>query len=101
MEKEKVIDLLCERVMVDENDPVINRIWDEMTVLLSQNSNETINFLKDCTEKQLFYISEIIEDISYNLKSQEFINTLYELNAKFPNLQMESDIEIAKEFMEE
>lgn len=101
MEKEKVIDLLCERVMVDENDPVINRIWDEMTVLLSQSSNETINFLKDCTEEQLFYISEIIEDISYNLKSQEFINTLYELNAKFPNLQMESDIEIAKEFMEE
>ncbi|WP_349943809.1 hypothetical protein ABFV83_10935 [Lacrimispora sp. BS-2] len=101
MEKEKVINLLCERVLVDENDPVINRIWDEMTVLLSQNSNETINFLNDCTEEQIFYISEIIEDISHNLKSQDFINTLYELNTKFPNLQMEWDIEIAKEFMEE
>lgn len=101
MNREKVIDLLCERALVDENDPIIYKLWRELTELLSENIEETICFLNSCTELQLFYIGEIIEDISYNVKSIKFINTLYELNGKYPNLQMESDIKIAKEFMEE
>ncbi len=101
MDKEKAIDLLCERVLVDENDPIINKIWNELIELLSKDVTETIEFLNICTEEQLFYISEIIEDVSYNLKSQDFIDTLCKLNEKYPKLEMESDIRIAKEFMEE
>lgn len=101
MEKEKVIDLLCERVFMDDNDPAIDKVWSEITKLLSENAQETISFLLDCTEQQLFYISEVIEDVSYNLKSQEYIDTLLFLNNKYPQLHMEEDIRIAKDYMEE
>ncbi|MGN6713333.1 hypothetical protein [Anaerocolumna jejuensis] len=100
MDQEKVIDLLCERVLIEENDPAIYKIWEELTELLSRNVDETICFLKGCTENQLYYISEIFEDISYNLKSPKFIQVLYDLNHKYPELNMESDIELAKEYME-
>ncbi len=48
----------------------------------------------------MFYISEIIEDISYNVKSQEFIDALYKLCEKYPNLKMESDVILAESYME-
>lgn len=31
MEKERVIDLLCERVFMDDNDPAIDKVWSEIT----------------------------------------------------------------------
>ena len=100
MEREKVIDCLCERMFVNNDYPVILEIWDELTILLSENVLETIDFLNDCTEEQMFYISEIIEDISYNVKSQEFIDALYKLCEKYPNLKMESDVILAESYME-
>lgn len=99
MNREAVIDCLCERVLIEENDPVLYRIWDRLTELLSENSEETIDFLNECTEEQLFYISEVFEDISFNLQSEQFIDTLYKLDRKYPELQMKSDIKIAEEFM--
>ena len=51
---------LCERMFINNDDPVILKIWDELTMLLSENVLETIDFLNDCTEEQMFYISEII-----------------------------------------
>lgn len=100
MEENKVIDLLCERVMLDDNDPSINDIWDKLTEYLSEDVEETINFLDNCPENQLYYISEIFEDISYNLKSERLIQELHKLNRKYPNLQMELDIKSAEECLE-
>lgn len=101
MEREKVIDLLCERAFMEDNDPAIGKVWSEITKLLSEDSQETISFLLDCTEQQLFYMSEVIEDVSYNLQSQEYIDTLLFLNDKYPKLHMEEDIRIAKDYMKE
>jgi hypothetical protein len=100
MEPEKVIDLLCERVLIDDNDPQINKIWDELTETLSQDLGETINFLKNCSASQLYYISEVFEDIAYNFKNIKFIDILNELNIRYPDLNMESDIELAKSYIE-
>lgn len=101
MEKEKVIDLLCERVFMEDNDPAICKVWEKLTELLGEETKETISFLHECTEQQLYYISEVIEEVSYNLKSQEYIDALIFLNHKYPQLHMEDDIKLAKDYMEE
>lgn len=101
MNRDQVIDLLCERVLIEENDPAVCEIWDSLTELLSENAEETIKFLLTCTKEQLFFVSEVIEDISYNLRSQEYINTLWELDRKYPELEMKSDIEVAEDYMKE
>ncbi len=46
----------------------------------------------------LYWISEVFEDISANLKSQKFIDCLRKLDKKFPELEMAHDIDIAESY---
>ena len=46
----------------------------------------------------LYWISEVFEDISVNLKSQKFIDCLRKLDKKFPGLEMAHDIDIAESY---
>ena len=38
-----------------------------------RNVQDTIEYLENCSEEDLFYISEIFEDVSERLKSKEYI----------------------------
>lgn len=78
----------------------IEKSWNEMTELLSQNEMETINYLEESTEKDLYYISEIFEDVSERFQSEQFINCLRKLDKKFPELDMTQDIDIAESYIE-
>ncbi|MDA9471325.1 hypothetical protein C240_1478 [Enterococcus sp. 5H] len=71
-----------------------------MTESLSQNESETTCYLADVNENDLYYISEIFEDISEKLQSEQFINCLKELDKKFPELDMTKDIDIAESYIE-
>lgn len=99
MQIEKITDLICEGILLDMNDPSISNIWDELTLLLSVNLNDTINYLKQCNEKEIEFLSAIFEDVSYNLNSSEYINELEIINTKFPDLNLDSVIKTAKEYM--
>lgn len=77
----------------------IEKSWNEMTELLSQNEMETINYLEESTEKDLYYISEIFEDVSERFQSEQFINCLRKLDKKFPELDMTQDIDIAESYI--
>ncbi|MBC1242593.1 hypothetical protein [Listeria welshimeri] len=78
----------------------IEKCWNEMTVLLTQNEDETIDYLNECNEDNLYYISEIFEDISEQLQSERFITCLRKLDKKFPKLDMTKDIDIAESYIE-
>lgn len=99
MQIEKITDLICEGILLDINDPSISNIWDELTLLLSVDLNDTINYLKQCNEKEIEFLSAIFEDVSYNLNSSEYINELEIINTKFPDLNLDSVIKTAKEYM--
>lgn len=93
--------ILEERKSLNINDDFgIEKSWNEMTELLSQNEMETINYLEESTEKDLYYISEIFEDVSERLQSEQFINCLRKLDKKFPELDMTQDIDIAESYIE-
>ncbi|MBC1944525.1 hypothetical protein HCA15_10900 [Listeria booriae] len=93
--------ILEKRKSLNINDDFgIEKCWNEMTELLSQNEMETINYLEESTEKDLFYISEIFEDVSERFQSEQFINCLRKLDKKFPELDMTQDIDIAESYIE-
>lgn len=94
---EKIENLTNERKKLLPDDPKINEIWDELTQIFSDNEKATIEYLNNCSENQLEWISEVFEDISENLQSEDFIDTLEKLQKKFPDLDLEMDISYAKE----
>ncbi|CAM4200765.1 hypothetical protein [Listeria booriae] len=101
MKLKKQMELILEkRKSLNINDDFgIEKSWNEMTELLSQNEMETINYLEESTEKDLYYISEIFEDVSERLQSEQFINCLRKLDKKFPELDMTQDIDIAESYI--
>lgn len=93
--------ILEKRKSLNINDDFgIEKSWNEMTELLSQNEMETINYLEESTERDLYYISEIFEDVSERFQSEQFINCLRKLDKKFPELDMTQDIDIAESYIE-
>lgn len=70
-----------------------------MVEILSCNIYETIEYLEKCSKEDLYFISEIFEDVSEQLKSKEFIDCLRKLDTKFPELDMTKDIDLAEEYI--
>ena len=81
-----------------EDDYGIYECWDKMTEILSQDIDETIQYLENCSEEDIYFISEIFEDISEKVKSEKYIICLRELDKKFPSLNMTRDIDIAESY---
>lgn len=81
-----------------EDDYGIQECWDKMVKLLSQDVDETVQYLGNCSEEEIYFISEIFEDISEQLQSEKYILCLRELDKKFPNLNMTDDIDLAEEY---
>lgn len=98
--KNEMAFLLKERKALNMNDDFgIERCWNKMTKHLTRNEDETIDYLNECIEDDLYYISEIFEDISEKLQSQRFITCLRNLDKKFPKLDMTKDIDIAESYI--
>lgn len=93
--------LIKERSELEPNDPKVYEYWERMTELLSVSIVETILFFNTCSEQEVYWLSEIFEDIAYKVNSMEFIQCLKRLDKKYPDLDLSYDIKIAEEFMEE
>lgn len=74
MEKAKRV--IYERSLLHFNDPSIECYWESLIEELSQNVNETIVFLESCSRDEVAYVSEVFEEIAYNLQSTEYISCL-------------------------
>ncbi|MGE7753389.1 hypothetical protein [Lysinibacillus fusiformis] len=100
MFEEKVRAVLGARALLDDNDPRIEQKWEELIVLLSEDENLTLNFLKVCTKTELSFLSEIFEEVAYNLQSKKYIELLYCLDQRYPDLNLKRSIQIAEEYMD-
>lgn len=74
----------------------IQKCQEKIVQLLSQDEKQTIEYLNQCTEEELSFISEVFESISSNLKSEKFIECIKKLSEKYENLDMEYDIMCAE-----
>lgn len=82
-----------------EDDIGIQICWDRMVQVLSQNERETIEYLEGCSETELYWVSEVFEDISGNLNSYQFIECLRGLDKKYPKLSLTKDIDVAEDYI--
>ncbi|MDM5279669.1 hypothetical protein QUF95_19900 [Paenibacillus silvae] len=98
---EEVISLVQKRENLHPDDPAIQLIWNELINLLKQDEESTILFLDQCDKKYLYWISEIFEELSAEFQSRAFIDCLLRLQKKYPDLDMEQDIEYAIQSIEE
>jgi hypothetical protein len=81
------------------DDMGIQSCWEELTNILSANEKETIKYLSNCEKEELYWISEVFEDISENLESKDFIRCLRNIDKKFPELEMTKDIDLGEEYI--
>ncbi|WP_223556323.1 hypothetical protein [Lysinibacillus sphaericus] len=86
--------------LLDDNDPRIEQKWEELIVLLSEDENLTLNFLQVCTKTELSFLSEVFEEVAYNLQSKKYIELLYCLDQRYPDLNLKRSIQIAEEYMD-
>ncbi|TKI72130.1 hypothetical protein FC756_03020 [Lysinibacillus mangiferihumi] len=92
--------VLGARALLDDNDPRIEQKWEELIVLLSEDENLTLSFLKVCIKTELSFLSEVFEEVAYNLQSKKFIELIYCLDQRYPDLNLKRSIQIAEEYLD-
>ncbi len=92
--------LIIERSILHMNDSKVYEYWQRLTELLSRNVEDTIHYLNNCSEEEIYWLSEIFEDISAKVNSQKYIECLKKLDKKYSNLNLSMDIKVAEEWME-
>ncbi|MGG0824397.1 hypothetical protein ABE099_16150 [Paenibacillus turicensis] len=97
---EKVRAVLGARALLDDNDPSIKQKWTELIELLSKDEDLTLAFFNQCSKTELLLLSEVFEDVAYNLQSRKFIDLLYLLDERYPDLDLNSHIQIAESYMD-
>jgi len=99
MFNEKVRTVLGARALLDDNDPRIEQRWSELTEILSEDEDLTLDFLKQCSKTELSFLSEVFEDVAYNLQSNKYIDLLYQLDREYPDLDLKDHIQFAEDYM--
>ena len=101
MFKNEVKDVLKKRMNSnDEDDFTIYKYRDKLVELLSKNEEETIKVLCELNEKEVSYVSEVFEEIAEKLQSCNYINILWKLERKFPNLNLKRCVKTAENFVD-
>ena len=86
MIKDILDDIISERKSKNiEDDYGIQNCWNKMIDILSKDINETVAYLENCSEEDIYYITEVYEDVSEQLLSKEYIEILRKYYYKFPN----------------
>lgn len=98
--EERIKKLVEQRRKLNINDDMgIEKCWEDITGILSENEENTIIYLDNCSKDELYWISEVFEEISGNLQSYKFIECLRRLDVKFPELDMTKDINLAEDYI--
>lgn len=97
MNREYVKEILEERKILHPDDPAVLRCWNKLVQELTKNEDDTINYFYMCTDDEIEWLSEVFEDIAEVFKSESFISALKEIQKKFPDLDLESDIKYAQQ----
>lgn len=92
----KIKDLIKELEKLHPDDPRIKDYWEQLTKEMSISEAEAIEFISNCNEHEVYWLSAIFEDVSLNLQSRRFIDVLKEIQKKYPQLDLQMDIMYAE-----
>ncbi len=71
----------------DEYDYGVEMCWKEEIEIMSEDVPSTVTYLKnDCTPKEFFWISEIIDDLAVKTRSREIVEAYKNLGEKYPDM---------------
>ena len=87
----------------DNWDDGIQMCWDKFTAIFTKDIAEGISVLEtECSPDEIYWISEIFEDIASKTQSKEFIAAIHRIHDKMPEdikKSIEIDIESAEQSM--
>lgn len=80
--------------------PPLDEEWDEIVAMLSEDSEETKKYLKQCEAHEISIMAGYFDDIAYNLQDKSFIEFLYQLQNEHPSIEIKRCIEQAQHTLE-
>ena len=80
--------------------PPLDEYWGKIVDVLSQDFGKTKELLLKCTADEINRMGGYFEDVSERLQSQEFIDLLRELQQKYPEIDLQRDIQWAIDAMQ-
>src|SRR5699024_10295539 len=92
--------ILNKRKNLNLNDDYgIQKSWNQIIEVLVENERNTIKYLENRSKSDLYWISEVFEDIAELLQSKELTYCFSKLDEKYPELNMTNDIDIAGSYI--
>ncbi|MDI9309516.1 MAG: hypothetical protein QM535_04825 [Limnohabitans sp.] len=82
--KDKILEIIKIAESKHRNDPSITQEMDQLTILMLQNVNETIELLESLEMEELGWLCSDFEELSYKFQSKAFVECLKRLDQKFP-----------------
>ena len=74
--------------------------WDEEVALLSRNADETVTLINECSEEELYWMSEIFEEIFDIAEGTKIIAAIKERLKSFINQQYAASIQREIEYLD-
>lgn len=101
IEYKKIQEFLEERKKLDENwDDGIQMSWDKISDYIVSDINSSIQILEnECTPDDIYWISEVFDDVARKSQSKEFIAAIHRIHDKMPE-DVQKNIEIDIEYAE-
>ena len=98
----KLKETIERRNKLDINDDyALEECWNIFTNILTNNIDETIDFLKTCTEDEFYGVAEVFPEIIFKTQSHEIYNTMIARNESLENQDYkesnQTDLKFAKE----
>ncbi|MWC30605.1 hypothetical protein [Paenibacillus sp. MMS18-CY102] len=75
--------------------PPLDTYWGEIVDVLSHDIGQTRELLMKCTPNEIDRMGGYFENVSEKLQSYKFIDLLRELQKKYPEIDIELDIQWA------
>ena len=95
----EVLSLVEARSSLHIDDPAVNDYWNRLCALLSTNLEDTMYILDNAGEPNLFWLSEVFDDVAAKFQSEVFIRHLKNLEKTYPAAVSHGDILLAQEAM--
>lgn len=95
MIKQEFSQLLTKRLLLENNDDFgLEKIWKEEILILVKDIKTTNCFiLNECSDEDLYWMSEIFEEVVQKTQSKDFINVLRHRVKKVSNKGYQKNIE--------
>jgi len=96
--EKKLADMVIRMDAMHPNDPAIESCWQQMVDEFN-DEQDTINYLNSCSEKEIYWISSVFDDLAYKFSSKTYVDCIKQLAKKFPKVDMALEIKIAESYI--